>query len=78
MRDAVDHLVRQPQRLGLHPYLRAILIGGVSFISGAPLGSAKGSTNAALRYRAENAHYLPTSQAGWYLYGKSKNYGYLR
>ncbi|OQO14986.1 hypothetical protein B0A48_00368 [Cryoendolithus antarcticus] len=27
-----------------------------------------------LRFRAENAHRLPTTQAGWYLYHKSKNY----
>lgn len=70
----VASLVRQPQRLGLDPILRCIAIGGVSFISGFGLGSAHGSTNRALRYRAENAHHLPTSQAGWYLYGKSRNY----
>lgn len=29
---------------------------------------------AALRFRAENAHRLPISQPGWYLYHKSKNY----
>ena len=29
---------------------------------------------AAYRYRAENAHRLPTSTTGWYLYHKTKNY----
>jgi len=29
---------------------------------------------AGLVFRAENAHRLPTSQVGWYLYHKSKNY----
>lgn len=38
------------------------------------LGAAHGGTTAALRFRAENAHRLPTSQVGWYLYHKSKNY----
>ena len=31
----------------------------------------------ALRFRAENAHRLPTSTKGWYLYHKSKNYHVL-
>ena len=70
----VSTLVRQPQRLGLDPILRSLAIGGVSFVSGFGLGSAHGSTNRALQYRAENAHHLPTSRAGWYLYGKSRNY----
>lgn len=30
-----------------------------------------------LRFRAENAHRLPSSQVGWYLYHKSKNYHVL-
>lgn len=29
---------------------------------------------AGLRYRAENAHRLPNTSTGWYLYHKSKNY----
>ena len=66
--------IHQPQRLGLHPSLRCFAIGTVSFFSGFALGSAQGTTNAALRFRAENAHHVPTSKAGWYLYGKSRNY----
>jgi hypothetical protein len=42
--------------------------------SGFILGAAKGGSQASYRYRAENAHRLPTTQTGWYLYHKSKNY----
>ncbi len=42
--------------------------------SGFILGAAKGGSQAAYRYRAENAHRLPRTQTGWYLYHKSKNY----
>lgn len=38
------------------------------------LGYLTTSRLAALRFRAENAHRLPQSQPGWYLYHKSKNY----
>ena len=55
-----------PDRLGLFSLL--------SFTGGFMLGSALGGPEAALRYRAENAHRLPTSTPGWYLYHKSKNY----
>ena len=42
--------------------------------SGFVLGAVKGGSRASYRYRAENAHRLPTSETGWYLYHKSKNY----
>ncbi|KAJ9621859.1 hypothetical protein H2203_006739 [Taxawa tesnikishii (nom. ined.)] len=45
-----------------------------SSFSGFLLGAAHGGSTSALRFRAENAHRLPTSQVGWYLYHKSKNY----
>nr|POE92333.1 hypothetical protein CFP56_70404 [Quercus suber] len=38
------------------------------------LGVYHGSQTNGLRFRAENAHRFPTSQTGWYLYHKSKNY----
>jgi len=41
------------------------------------MGVAHGSNESGLRFRAEHAHRLPTSQAGWYLYHKSKNYHML-
>ncbi|KIM97884.1 hypothetical protein OIDMADRAFT_129065 [Oidiodendron maius Zn] len=45
-----------------------------SFLVGMGLGVSHGSQVAGLRFRAENAHRLPTSPTGWYLYHKSKNY----
>lgn len=38
------------------------------------LGASYGTQMAALRFRAENAHRLPSTANGWYLYHKSKNY----
>ncbi|KAK5945328.1 hypothetical protein PMZ80_002532 [Knufia obscura] len=72
--ETLQTVTLQRQRLGLHPVLRIPLIGAISFFAGFGLGSAHGSTTAALRYRAENAHRPPTSRTGWYLYGKSRNY----
>jgi hypothetical protein len=46
----------------------------LSFLVGMGLGVSHGSQVAGLRFRAENAHRLPTSPTGWYLYHKSKNY----
>lgn len=46
----------------------------LSFTAGFSLGATHGGQTAALRFRAENAHRLPSSQVGWYLYHKSKNY----
>ncbi|WPH01704.1 Hypothetical protein R9X50_00455600 [Acrodontium crateriforme] len=43
-------------------------------LAGFVLGVSHGSSEAALRFRAENAHRFPTTQTGWYLYHKSKNY----
>jgi hypothetical protein len=45
-----------------------------SFACGFSLGASQGATKGAYRYRAENAHRLPTTQTGWFLYQKSKNY----
>lgn len=58
----------------------AIRLPLASFISGSTgfaLGAAHGGGTSALRFRAENAHRLPTSQVGWYLYHKSKNYNVM-
>lgn len=52
--------------------LRYACIG--SFLSGAAMGLSHGGRVAGLRFRAENAHRLPTSEKGWYFYHKSKNY----
>ena len=46
---------------------------GAAF-TGMFLGLSHGSTMAGMVFRAENAHRFPTTQKGWYLYHKSKNY----
>ena len=43
-------------------------------VGGFLLGISHGSQSTGLRFRAENAHRLPSSPTGWYLYHKSKNY----
>ena len=40
---------------------------------GGVLGFVRGARQARLQFRAENAHRMPTTTAGWYLYHKSKN-----
>lgn len=55
---------------GLRIPLTVLLAG----IGGFSLGAAHGGHLVGLRFRAENAHRLPSSQVGWYLYHKSKNY----
>jgi hypothetical protein len=62
------------ERLSIPFIIRAPLLLTSSFIVGFSLGAAHGGPIAAYRYRAENAHRLPTTQTGWYLYHKSKNY----
>jgi hypothetical protein len=62
------------ERLSIPFIVRAPLLLTSSFIVGFSLGAAHGGPIAAYRYRAENAHRLPATQTGWYLYHKSKNY----
>ena len=62
------------ERLSIPLLLRAPLLLATSFTAGFSLGAVHGGSIAAYRYRAENAHRLPTTQTGWYLYQKSKNY----
>src|SRR5882757_3636010 len=62
------------ERLSIPFILRAPTLMIASFVTGFSLGASQGSTKAAYRYRAENAHRLPTTQTGWFLYQKSKNY----
>ncbi|CAO2649905.1 Nn.00g011970.m01.CDS01 [Neocucurbitaria sp. VM-36] len=61
-------------RLGMPFDRRLLLTTTLSFLSGFTLGSISTGHMASLRFRAENAHRLPISQPGWYLYHKSKNY----
>lgn len=61
-------------RLSIPFLARFPLSFSFGLLSGFVLGAAKGGSQASYRYRAENAHRLPTTQTGWYLYHKSKNY----
>ncbi|EFE32863.1 uncharacterized protein ARB_00321 [Trichophyton benhamiae CBS 112371] len=63
-----------PPRLGTDVGIRLPLSAMAAFASGMALGASHGSTKAAFRFRAENAHRFPTNPAGWYQYHKSKNY----
>ncbi|KAK4542919.1 hypothetical protein LTR36_006108 [Oleoguttula mirabilis] len=49
----------------------------IAAATGFLLGISHGTAEAGLRFRAENAHRFPTTQTGWYLYHKSKNYHIL-
>ncbi|KIW84992.1 hypothetical protein Z517_00380 [Fonsecaea pedrosoi CBS 271.37] len=62
------------ERLSIPLVLRAPTLMLASFACGFSLGASQGATKGAYRYRAENAHRLPTTQTGWFLYQKSKNY----
>lgn len=61
-------------RLSLSPPARITIGSLVSAIVGFSLGATQGGQTAQLRFRAEHAHKMPDSTAGWYLYHKSKNY----
>ncbi|PVH93467.1 hypothetical protein DM02DRAFT_619266 [Periconia macrospinosa] len=63
-----------PHRLSLPFDRRLLLASFASFSCGTFLGYLNTSRMAALRFRAENAHRLPSTQPGWYLYHKSKSY----
>jgi hypothetical protein len=64
-------------RLSLPIPIRLPLSITIGSISGFTLGAAHGSRETGLRFRAENAHRLPNTQTGWYLYHKSKNYNVI-
>lgn len=52
-----------------------LLLGSISSgILGFTLGAMQGGQMAQLRFRAEHAHKMPDTTAGWYFYHKSKNY----
>jgi len=66
------------ERLGM-PFLQRIkLATTAAFLMGVILGFPYGGQTSALRFRAENSHRFPTSEKGWYLYHKSKNYYVMR
>ncbi|OWP04805.1 hypothetical protein B2J93_4087 [Marssonina coronariae] len=66
--------LRQDSRFSMPFGMRLSIATSISFASGLLLGISHGSQMAGFRFRAENAHRLPTTPTGWYLYHKSKNY----
>jgi hypothetical protein len=67
-------LLKTDARFSMPFGVRLPVATSLSFLVGMSLGLSHGSQVAGLRFRAENAHRLPTSPTGWYLYHKSKNY----
>ncbi|KAM0720270.1 hypothetical protein Q7P37_004406 [Cladosporium fusiforme] len=61
-------------RISLPFLLRLPTFVTLGAFTGSILGLIHGANETGLRFRAENAHRLPQTQAGWYLYHKSKNY----
>lgn len=67
-------LYKSPERLGMK-FDQRLLVGNLSsFLCGFTLGVSHAGHMAGMRFRAENAHRLPETRPGWYLYHKSKNY----
>jgi len=64
----------QAERLSLPLAIRLPFSITLASFAGFALGTYKGSEEHGLRFRAENAHRFPTTQTGWFLYHKSKNY----
>ncbi|CZT17547.1 uncharacterized protein RCC_03381 [Ramularia collo-cygni] len=73
----VGESVISPDRLSMPLGARLPLALTLASVSGLLLGLTKGSMDAGLVFRAENAHRLPTTQTGWFLYHKSKNYNMM-
>jgi hypothetical protein len=67
-------LLKENSRFSLPWGQRLPIAASLSFVAGMALGLSHGSQTTGLRFRAENAHRLPTTPTGWYLYHKSKNY----
>ncbi|KAF2217388.1 hypothetical protein CERZMDRAFT_31636 [Cercospora zeae-maydis SCOH1-5] len=65
------------ERLSLPLHSRLPLSTAIASMTGLILGLAKGIQDTNFRFRAENAHRLPTTQQGWFLYHKSKNYNMM-
>lgn len=72
-RDGVSGRDPHP-RLSLTTSTRLVLGAVSAGVIGFSLGALHGGQTAQLRFRAEHAHKMPDTTAGWYLYHKSKNY----
>lgn len=68
-----DHDPDHP-RLSIATPSRLALGALSSALVGFSLGATQGGQMAQLRFRAEHAHKMPDTTAGWYFYHKSKNY----
>lgn len=75
--DGPPETVQPPDRLSVHPQKRILMACTAAGMLGAALGVSHGANVTGLKFRAENAHRLPTSQQGWFLYHKSKNYAVM-
>lgn len=75
--DKFEEEATPPNRLSSTPRNRILLAALAAGMIGAGLGMSHGASMTGLRFRAENAHRLPTSQQGWFLYHKSKNYAVM-
>lgn len=62
------------ERLSMPPTIRWPVMITATMAYGFSMGATLGGRKAADRYRAMNAHRLPSTQAGWYLYHRSKSY----
>lgn len=58
--------------------LWTVKMGMIAFYAGAGLGCWRGASKAALVFLAENAHRLPKTKGGWFMYHKQKNYTIMR
>ena len=52
--------------------------GIISSYCGLGLGALLGARRASLVYLAENAHRMPVTKGGWYMYHKHRNYAIIR
>lgn len=69
-----NRLLRLDSRLSFPFVFRLPIATTISLLAGMGLGITHGSQMAGLKFRAENAHRLPETPTGWYLYHKTKNY----
>ncbi|KAG9232941.1 hypothetical protein BJ875DRAFT_362642, partial [Amylocarpus encephaloides] len=66
--------IRKDSRVSIPFAVRLVGASSAALLAGIGMGLLHGSQTAGLRFRAENAHRLPDSPTGWYLYHKTKNY----
>ena len=70
LKPAFTYTGHADSRLSIPLELRATMVVMSSFVAGMALGATHGSSKAAFRYRAENAHRMPTTPQGWFSVSK--------